>query len=163
MSREQLEIDFLQLINDYRNIIYKVCSAYCANDYDMDDLYQDIVLNLWKSYPRFRGESKVSTWIYRISLNTAISNLRKKKNELSSLEITADLENIIKAGESQISQIKEMYSLIRRLDRYDRALILLWLEDKSYQEIADLLGIAKGNVATKISRVKKKLQKMSNP
>lgn len=150
------------MVSDHSSLIYKVCNAYATGSYEMNDLYQDILLNMWKSYPTFRGESKLSTWIYQVSLHTAVSALRKQTKHRSHIQLTTELENILISEDSKSEQIKEMYNLIRKLDKYDRALILLWLDDLSYQEIADILGITRSNVATKINRVKNKLKEMSN-
>ena len=162
MCAEQLDIEFIKMVSEYSNLIYKVCNAYSTDNYDMNDLYQDILLNMWKGYPSFRKECKLSTWIYQVSLHTAISALRKHTKHGSHIRLTIDLENILINDDSKSEQIKEMYRLIRRLDKYDRALILLWLDDLSYHEIADIMGITRSNVATKINRVKNKLKAMSN-
>ncbi|MDE7024702.1 MAG: sigma-70 family RNA polymerase sigma factor [Paramuribaculum sp.] len=162
MVAEQLDIEFIKMVSDHSNLIYKVCNAYATGSYEMNDLYQDILLNMWRSYPSFRGDSKLSTWIYQVALHTAVSALRKQTKHRSHIQLTTELENILISEDSKSEQIKEMYSLIRRLDKYDRALILLWLDDLSYQEIADILGITRSNVATKINRVKNKLKEMSN-
>lgn len=162
MTAEKLDIEFVKMVSSHSNLIYKVCNAYATGSYDMNDLYQDIVLNLWRSYPSFRGESKLSTWIYRVALHTAVSSLRKETKHHSNIQLTSELENILISEDSQTELIKEIYNLIRRLEIYDRALILLWLDDLSYQEIAEILGITRSNVATKINRVKNKLKEMSN-
>lgn len=162
MTTGTLEIEFIEMVKAHSPLIYKVCNAYATEHYEMNDLYQDILLNLWKGYPKFRGESRLSTWIYQVSFHTAVSSLRKEIKQQSHVHITLEMENILASDDGNSDQVKEMYGLIRRLDKYDRAVILLWLDDLSYQEISEILGISKSNVATKINRVKNKLKEMSN-
>ena len=162
MTAEQLHIEFVKMVSSHSSLIYKVCNAYATGSYEMNDLYQDILLNLWRSYPSFRGESKLSTWIYQVSLHTAVSSLRKETKHHSNIQLTSELENILTNEDGKTGQIKEMYDMIKKLNKYDRALILLWLDDLNYQEIADILGLTRSNVATKINRVKNKLKEMSN-
>ena len=125
----------------------------------MNDLYQESVFNIWKSYQSFRGESSFTTWVYRISLNTCISDFRKKKkHDYVPLEQQVDIMEDCERNEL----LKEMYSLIKRLNKVDRMFILLWLDEKSYDEIAEITGTSRNNVAIKLHRIKEKLKNMSN-
>lgn len=162
MDPQEVEKKFVALLAEYQQVIYKVCYVYVSEGDTLSDLYQEVVINLWKAFPRFRGECKVSTWMYRISLNTCISFFRKSTSRPSVVPINIDLEASLTDGEDKTSQLRELYRLINRLSRLERALLLLWLEERSYQEIGDILGISKNNVAVKLNRIKEKLKTMSN-
>lgn len=157
----QREKEFVTLVEEYKQVIYKVCYMYATGTDHLNDLYQEVVINLWKAFPNFRGESKVSTWIYRIGLNTCVSFYRKSKVRPEVVPLTVDLEDFA-YEESKTSQLRELYRLINRLNPLERALILLWLEEKSYVEIADITGLTRSNVAVKLNRIKEKLKTMSN-
>lgn len=162
METKNLENDFLELISEQKRTIYKVCYVYAKDQDDLNDLFQEVVLNLWKGFPRYRGDSKLSTWVYRIAMNTCITFLRRSSTRPSTIPITADVAGSLIEEEGKTGQLQELYRLINQLGKLERALILLWLEQRSYQEMADILGISKGNVAVKLTRVKDKLKKMSN-
>lgn len=160
MKKTDLEETFIAMLKANERVIYKVCSFYASEESPLSDLYQDVVCNLWTAYPKFRGECSISTWIYRIALNMCISGFRKKKMERS-----ADLSSLQDAfiqPEDMTEEIKEMYRLIRQLKTLERAVILLYLEEKSYQEIADITGLSLSHVAVKLKRTKEKLINMSN-
>ena len=161
METKELEKEFLEVIEAQKRTIYKVCYIYANNQDDLNDLFQETVLNLWKSFPRYRGDSKLVTWVYRIAMNTCITFLRRSGTRPQTIPLTVDMAQIA-ADEGTAAQLQELYKLINQLGRLERALILLWLEEQSYQEMADILGISKANVAVKLNRVKKKLKKMSN-
>jgi len=152
---------FMKMIRGNERIIYKVCSFYISDEFQLADLYQETVCNLWSSFPKFRHDSSPSTWIYRIALNTCISGMRKEKRKPKGLSL-ADLHESLPAPESISEQVQEMYTLIYQLKTLERAILLLWLEEKSYQEIADITGLTVSNVATKLKRSKEKLRQMSN-
>ena len=162
METEKLEKEFLKLIAAQQRVIYKVCYVYANNQDDLNDLFQEVVLNLWKSYPHFRGDSKVSTWIYRIAMNTCITYLRQANAQPQTVPLTVDIASQFAEENERTCQLRELYKLINQLGKLERALILLWLEERSYQEMADILGISKDNVAVKLNRTKEKLKKMSN-
>lgn len=162
MNKEDLEKPFIALITEYQRIIYKVCYVYAMDDYTLEELYQETVINLWKAFPKFRGDSKVTTWVYRIAMNTCISYIRKSSIRPATIPITFHLETTLPDEDERNAYLRELYRMISQLDKLERALILLWLEDKSYKEIADIMGITKNNVAVKLNRVKEKLKKMSN-
>lgn len=160
MNDIDLERAFVEMIHRYERVIYKVCSFYVSEEYPLADLYQETVYNLWKGYTKFRGDSSESTWIYRIALNTCISGLRKEKNKPERTSVSA-FENLFAETDNMEEEIREMYRLIRQLKTLERAIVLLYLEEKSYQEIADITGLTLSNVATKLKRIKLKLKKMS--
>jgi RNA polymerase sigma factor, sigma-70 family len=161
MDNSQLEKAFIDIIKKNERIIYKVCSFYVADELPLNDLYQEVICNLWVSYPKFRGASSISTWIYRIALNTCVSGLRKDMRRPKGTPIYI-LQESLSEPESISEQIKEMYHLIHQLKTMERAIILLWLEEKSYQEIAEITGLTVTNIATKLKRAKEKLKQMSN-
>lgn len=156
-----MEKEFLQMIRENERLIYKVCSFYTSDEYPMADLYQDVIVNLWQGFGKFRNEASFSTWIYRIALNTCISGMRKTSKRPQSMPVSA-LQEVLVEPESISEQIKEMYILIRQLKTMERTVVLLYLEGKTYQEIADITGLTVSNVATKLKRSKEKLREMSN-
>lgn len=156
-----MEEEFIELINKYRALIFKVCNLYCHDPESRKDLFQEIVLQLWKSYPGFRRESAGSTWIYRVALNTAISNFRKelKKPERTSIT-TADFEipDISARDEKENSSI--LHLAISRLTEIEKAIIMLYLDEKTYDEISEIIGISNSNVGARLNRIKTKLSKL---
>jgi len=156
VEREQ----FIEIVKQYQQMIYKVCCTYCENEENRKDLQQEVLMQLWKSMVRFDGRVKLSTWIYRVSLNTAISWYRKENKHTGNLSLDEWIFKL--ADESQDSQYEEkinlLYQFIEQQNELDRALLLLYLEDVRQKEIADILGISESNVATKISRLKKRIK-----
>lgn len=152
-----MENGFLKIVEDNQGIIYKVCKMYRDTREDQEDLFQEIVLQLWKSYPKFRGESKVSTWMYRIALNTAIAIFRKNKIELEFNE-KIPKEHHSKYIETPSENEERLFEAIRTLNKAERAIIALYLEDYSYNEIGEITGITENYVGVKISRIKEKLK-----
>lgn len=161
MDKQELEKEFISLVEVHKRIIYKVCYMYASDKENLNDLYQEVVINLWKAFPRFRGECEASTWVYRIGLNTCISFFRKSKSRPEVVPITVDLEAFAD-DEDKTASLHELYWMINCLGQLERALILLWLEERSYQEMADIIGISKNNVAVKLNRIREKLKAMSN-
>lgn len=154
------EKEFVELIRRYERVIYKVCYLYTTPDATLNDLYQEVLINLWRAYPQFRHECKVSTWIYRISLNTCISYLRKTKNSLETIALTRDIDLQEEDDETQ-QMLRQLYCLISRLGDLEKSIILLYLEEKSYDEIAEITGLTPTNVGTRLNRIKEKLKKMN--
>jgi RNA polymerase sigma-70 factor (ECF subfamily) len=157
---EPIEQAFLTVIREYERVIYKVCYLYTTPNATLNDLYQEVVLNLWRAYPKFRRECKVSTWIYRIALNTCISFLRKEKNLPEVVALNLHIDRTEEPDETQV-MLKQLYELINRLGQLDKSIILLYLEEKNYEEIAEITGLTLTNVATRISRIKVKLKAMN--
>lgn len=152
------EADFYQMIKDHEGIIYKITRAYCDTYEDQMDLYQEIVFQLWKGYDSFKGNSKRSTWMYRVALNTAYTYLRKEKRKGQKVSIEhIKLHYEIKDTLLE-DRLAKMYAQIRKLPEIERAIILLLLEGKKYDEIAQITGLTRSNVATRISRIKEKLR-----
>ncbi|MEN8788279.1 MAG: sigma-70 family RNA polymerase sigma factor [Flavobacteriaceae bacterium] len=153
------EKEFTDLIKEHQGIIFKITTMYCDNEPDQKDLYQDIVYQIWKSFDTFRNDSKISTWMYRVAMNTAITHVKKMKRSQASVSIDkvvlAQIDTEDKAMEEKISLL---YRHIHRLNLLDKGLMLLLLEGKKYEEIAEITGLSSTNVGTRISRIKRKLQ-----
>lgn len=154
--------DFLKNVFENQSIIFKIVNLYANSTDDRADLKQEILYNLWKAYPNFKGLSKFSTWMYRISINTAISGIRKSKKHPIIEALSS--ENIIEEPITEVDfldeQVNELYKAISKLNDIDRALILLYLEKKSYQEIGEIIGISEKNVSVKLVRIKNKLKQI---
>jgi RNA polymerase sigma-70 factor (ECF subfamily) len=155
-----VEIEFIGLLKEHQKIIYKVCNLYMQSHADKDDLFQEITLQAWKAYANFRGDSKFSTWLYRVALNTAITFYRKeKKNIVLNVETVPELsENIIDHVEEKT---KAMYSAIGELSKIDKAIVMLYLEDYTYTQISEIIGITPNNIAVKMNRIKIKLKEQT--
>ncbi|MBC8051454.1 MAG: RNA polymerase sigma factor [Sphingobacteriaceae bacterium] len=157
-----MENEFIEMINNHRGILYKVSNLYCHEEEDKKDLFQEIVLQLWKSFPAFRKNSRASTWMYRVALNTAITNFRKesKKPDRRTL-LDADYE-IPDFSDAllQKENVQLLNTAIARLSKVEKAVIMLYLEEKSYDEISEIMGITKTNVGVKLNRIKVKLEKL---
>lgn len=151
--------EFINILMQNKRIIYKVCFMYADDNDDINDLYQEVVLSLWKAYQKFEGRSSVSTWIYRIALNTCITGLRKKKN-YDYVPLQQDIDILDDCERDEL--LKQMYHLIHQLDNVDRMYIMLWLDEKNYDEIAEIVGVSRNNVAIRIHRIKEKLKRMSD-
>ena len=158
---ENIELQFTRMVKEYRKTIYTVCYFFSKDTEEVNDLYQEILINLWKGFPNYRGESSLKTWIWRVSLNTCSNQERKKKSRIQTvpLSIDIDLYNDDDAGSRQIQML---YDRINQLDVFDRAIILLWLENMTYQDIADVVGISVSNITTRLFRIKEQLKSMSN-
>lgn len=157
---QTIEKEFLAVIKAYERVIYKVCYLYTNKTASLNDLYQEAVLNIWKAFPKFRNECKISTWIYRITLNTCISFIRKEKNIPEIIALTREAEEKANETDEFKEMLRELYRLINRLGQLDKSIVLLYLEEKNYEEIAEITGLTVTNVATKLSRIKEKLRKM---
>lgn len=154
---------FISLVNEHRGILHKICRLYCSSDIDRQDLFQEMVVQLWRSYPSFLGKSKFSTWLYRIALNTAISDLRKQKRRIRSIDpdlLPAELQDIQYSREKE-EQLQLLYDAINQLTEIEKALTMLYLEDKTYQEMEEILGITQNNLRVKMNRIKDKLRKIT--
>jgi RNA polymerase sigma-70 factor (ECF subfamily) len=161
MSTPTDQDEFLKLVEENKRIIFKICNSYCQNKNDREDLVQEVIYQLWKSGGSFDADHKFSTWMYRIALNTAISFYRKGKRSnpaVSFAEHQIDIEYKDDGSDEIEEKMNLLQQFINELKELDRALMILYLEEKSYSEIADILGITETNVATKISRNKEKLK-----
>ena len=155
------EIDFARIVREHKRTIYTVCYMFSKDEEEVADLFQDILVNLWKGYATFRGDSSVRTWIYRVSLNTCISADRKKKKKGETVPLDMNI-NLFDDSVEDMKQIRMLQSRISRLGPFDRAIVLLWLENLSYDEIGAVVGITAKNVSVRLFRIKEQLKKMSD-
>lgn len=157
-----MEKEFVKIIQKNQGIIHKVCNIYCDHEEDRNDLFQEIVAQLWKSYPSFREESKFSTWMYRVALNTAITSFKKTKrrpdqNRLTYENFQIEDDNYDAATEENI---QNLHKAVQQLTGIEKSIVLLFLENKKYEEIAEITGITQNYVRVKMNRIKKKLKKL---
>lgn len=157
MHKEEV---FTNLIREHQGLLYKVTSIYTDNKQDQEDLFQEVVYQLWKYFDSFRNESKITTWMYRVAMNTAISHLRKAKRKPDSASTADMVVTIIEpdVDEEYEVRLRLLYTHLKQLNHLDKTLIFLLLEDKSYKEIAEITGLKASNVGTRISRIKQKLK-----
>lgn len=164
MSKE-LEASFIKELEENQNIVHKICRLY-TNDQDAhNDLFQEVTIQLWKAYPKFRGDAKFSTWMYRVALNTAITLYRKSKRRVvtQAFETVAFKIEDKQEDDERTEQIALLYAAIKQLNDIEKALIFLYLEDKNYKEISETLGITEVNARVKMNRVKTKLSNLIHP
>ena len=157
MKEQTREECFTEMVYAHRSIIYKVCYMYAPQGM-IEDYYQEVLINLWQSFDGFEGRSKRSTWVYRVALYTCISFIRRKGPSTISLsvDLSADEDPALK------ERVEELHSVINRLGYIDRALIMLWLDGYSYEEMAEVTGLTESNVAVKLMRAKNKIKEMFN-
>ena len=163
MQKREAEKQFESRINEHKQLLYKVCRIYAYNDADRQDLFQEIVIQLWKAFQNFKGDSKFSTWLYRVAINTAITGLRKQKNFISTYEPATLPEYVSDDTSSQAAeeQLQQLYSAIEKLNEVEKAIVLLYMEDHSYEEMENVLGINQGNLRVKMNRIKEKLRQLT--
>jgi len=155
-----VEEQFERLIGEHKNILYKVCNLYCRNRDNREDLAQEIIIQLWRSFKTFDGRCKFSTWMYRIALNVAISFYRQETVRTRHLfSVEEQFLHVIAEAPRPSEEIQFLYQHIETLEPLSKALVLLYLDGNSHQEMADVLGISETNVATKISRLKQAMRK----
>ena len=154
--------EFIAIINAHHALVQRVCKLYCQDADDRQDLYQEIILQLWRAYPHYEPRAKISTWLYRVALNVAISDLRQRtrKPAINRLDAgTPDLTLPLDPGPDP-DDLAQLHQAIGRLSDVEKAFVLLYLEDRSYEEIADILGITQNNVRVKMHRVQDKLRQL---
>ncbi|MBD1427900.1 MULTISPECIES: RNA polymerase sigma factor [Sphingobacterium] len=153
------ESQFLLLIKEHQGIIYKICQLYRDVKEDREDLFQEITFQLWKSRQTFKSDSKISTWVYRIALNTAIAAFRKKRHAVEYLPHLPDFPEETPNDDMVLRQ-ERLFAALKQLNDSDKAIVTLYLEDLSYQQIADIIGISETYVGVKLNRIKAKIQKI---
>jgi RNA polymerase sigma-70 factor (ECF subfamily) len=156
-----IELEFTRMIKEHKKTIYTVCYFYSKNSDEVNDLFQEILINLWKGFPKFRGESTYSTWIWRVSLNTCNNQERRKKRDIETVPLSIGID-LYNDDDDKSKQIQMLYDRISRLEPFDRAIILLWLENMTYEDIAGIMGISLANVTSRLFRIKEQLKSMSN-
>ena len=158
---DKLEIEFAQMIKEQKDTIYTVCYMFSKDAEEVNDLFQEILVNLWKGFPSFRGQSQIKTWVWKVSLNTCISFDRKKSSRTHTIPLNINI-NLYTDNDKDSLQIKQLYERVNRLGLFNRAIVLLWLENLSYEEIGAIVGISAKNVSVRLYRIKEELKKMSN-
>jgi RNA polymerase sigma-70 factor, ECF subfamily len=163
--KSESEALFVKQLKENQNIIHKICRLYTTDTDAHKDLFQEITIQLWKAFPNFRGDSKFTTWAYRVGLNTAITLYRKKKRTIDTIEFDSTFHKVTqeKYNFEDEEKLKLLYSAISELNDIEKALVFLYLEDKNYTEISETLGITEVNARVKMNRVKGKLKKILNP
>jgi RNA polymerase sigma-70 factor, ECF subfamily len=156
------EKKFINLINEHQGLIHKICYMYEHDQDARNDLFQEIVLQLWKSFHTFRGEAKITTWMYRIALNTAISGYRKQKRHIKTEDLQEAHFNITEyfSGNDKEEDFQRLQSAIRQLPEIERAMIMMALEEVPYEDIAETIGITQNNVRVRMNRIREKLRKI---
>lgn len=158
---KDLELEFTKMVREYRKTIYSVCYFFSDNPAEVDDLFQEVLVNLWKGFPEFRGDSSVKTWIWRISLNTCCTQQRRSRRNVPTVPLAIDRDLFSEQNQTG-RQVKMLYDRINRLEVFDRAIILLWLESMSYDEIAAIVGLTPQAVTSRLFRIKEQLKSMSD-
>ncbi len=161
------ERDFLALVEANRERILRLCRVYAGGPADEEDLYQEILVQIWRSLPALREHQYASTWLYRVAVNTAVSYIRKQKPERKAVAVgdeqlqqLAEQESNIQSSENGAARVEELYEALGKLNKIEKAMVTLFLEDLSYEEIAEVLGLSPGNVGVMLHRVKKKLSEL---
>ena len=152
------EMEFARMVKEQKSTIYTVCYMFSKDEEEVNDLFQEILINLWNGYESFEGRSNLRTWVYRVSLNTCISQDRKKKKK-ATIPLSMDI-NLFADQDEDTRQVDMLRQRINKLGPFDRAIILLWLENMSYEEIGKIVGISTKNVSVRLFRIKEQLKKM---
>ena len=161
IKMEDKEKEFTRIIQEHKRRIYTVCYMFSNDSDQVADLFQEILINLWKGFANFRGDCSISTWIWRISLNTCINISKKNKRSLETVWLNLNIDPYEDVDEEAL-QIRQLHNRINQLGFIDRSIILLWLEGLSYEEIGNIIGISVKNVSVKLVRIREKLKSMSN-
>lgn len=159
---DALEKEFTSVVKSHKGAIYTVCYMFSKDADEVKDLFQEVLINLWQGFAQFRGDSSLDTWIWKVSLNTCISADRKRRRWKDAVALTMDI-NLFEDDDSESRQIELLRGRINRLGPFDRAIVLLWLENLSYDEIGDIVGITAKNVSVRLVRIREQLKKMSTP
>ena len=154
------ERQFAKTVREHKSTIYTVCYMFSKDDDEVNDLFQEVLINLWKGYESFGHRSDIRTWIYRVALNTCIS-LDRKKRRSGTVRLAMDI-NLFEDRDEDTRQVDLLHKRISRLQPFDRAIVLLWLEDLSYEEIGQIVGISTKNVSVRLFRIREQLKNMSN-
>ena len=158
MNQEQ---EFSEFVHRHKSTIYTVCYMFSKDNDEVQDMFQDILTNLWTGFDSFRGEAQQKSWVWRVALNTCISVERKKKKRPQSAQLSMDID-LYTDDDNDILQVQALHKRINSLGLVDRAIILLWLEDMSYEEIGTIMGITSRNVGVKLFRIKERLKQMKD-
>ncbi len=157
---ETTEKNFAKLVNEQKATIYTVCYMFSNDEDEVADLFQEVLVNLWKGFGSFEGRSNIRTWVYRVSLNTCISQDRKRKRR-KTVSLSMNI-NLFEDKDEDTRQVDMLHNRISKLQPFDRAIVLLWLENLSYEEIGTIVGITAKNVSVRLYRIREQLKQMSN-
>lgn len=162
MNAEQpQQQEFIDLVYEHQGILHRLCSVYTETPEDREDCYQDVLLQLWRSFPSFRGQSRFSTWMYRVALNTLLLGRRRRSRRRDAVSRSGTVPDIEANADPDVDEdVALLHRCIQELPELDRAIALLYLEQRSYDEIAGITGLSKSNVSVRIVRIKTKLQKL---
>jgi len=156
-----IEQEFTKVVREHKGTIYTVCYMFSKDEDEVADLFQEILINIWKGFEKFRGDSSMRTWIWRISFNTCVSYEKKKSRMGSTIPLSLNI-SLFDDSDEDTRQIKMLQKRIRQLGPFDRAIVLLWLDDLSYAEIGEIVGISEKNVSVRLVRIREQLKKMNN-
>ena len=160
-SLKETERKFVELVDKHQNLIHKVCRMYVDHKSDHNDLFQEVVLQLWKAYPSFKGRAKITTWMYRVALYTAMSDFKKRRK--TRLLRTYELPSDATRNEAESAyELEHLHAAIHQLNAAERGMLTLYLDERSYQEISEIIGITETNVGVRLNRIKKKLRTIMN-
>ena len=158
-KRKINKTEFIGLIKENRGIIHKITLMYTSTIAEKEDLYQEICLQLWRSFGNYRRESKFSTWLYRVAINTAINTVRRRSKSIDTVELDPERHYTLKDSERE-QQTALLLRAVSRLNKIDRAITLLWLEEKKYEEISEIIGLTRSAVSVRLVRIRKKLEEL---
>jgi len=158
---EKKETEFTRIVKEHKATVFTVCYLFSKDQDEVNDLFQETLVNLWRGFDSFKGKCNVKTWIWRVSLNTCLTFERKKRRRVDTIPLSMEI-NLFTDTDDDTRQIQQLYHRINKLGLVDRAIILLWLENMSYEEIGQIIGISTKNVSVKLFRIKEQLKKMSN-
>lgn len=161
ITMDNIEKEFEHVVREHRSTIYTVCYMFSNDADEVADMFQETLINMWSGFAKFRGDSDIKTWIWRVSLNTCITTERRKKRLGTRVPLTMDI-NLFEDNDDDTRQIKMLRDRIKRLGHFDRAIVLLWLESLSYEEIGAIVGISAKNVSVRLVRIREQLRNMSN-
>ena len=155
---DTLEKQFAALVKEQKSTIYGICFMFSKDKDEVDDLFQETLIHLWQGYEKFRNESKIETWVYRVTMNTCISMDRKEKKRGERIPLSVDID-LFDENDKDMEQVQMLYKRIQKLGVFDRAIIMLWLENLSYDEIGEIVGISAKNVSVRLVRIREQLKK----
>ena len=155
---DTLEKQFAALVKEQKSTIYGICFMFSKDKDEVDDLFQETLIHLWQGFEKFRNESKIETWVYRVTMNTCISMDRKEKKRGERIQLAVDID-LFDENDKDMEQVQMLYKRIQKLGLFDRAIIMLWLENLSYDEIGEIVGISAKNVSVRLVRIREQLKK----
>lgn len=163
MQKQEAQKEFEKHIREHELLLRKVCRIYAYTDADREDLFQEVVIQLWRAYPKFKGHSKLSTWLYRVAINTAVSGLRKKKDFIQSYEPAALPERASEhpGANDEEERLQQLYHAIEQLNAVEKAIVMLYMDDRPYEEMEEIIGVNQGSLRVRMNRIKEKLRQLT--